>query len=319
MSSPQLSSCKMTKVRIQKLAKGNLNRKLLYSAILVTLFLVFVLITLFAFFLPHTEDWTAAIVDQLTIEVPVNQEFNSTISSLLNASGFDVRYYPGTDVTVDFYKSLPSKGSRIIILRAHSAVRNNTDFVDLFTSELYSESKRDFYSAKYGNQLSRARFLIDPYNDYFAIGPTFIESSMQGTFSDSIIILMGCESLNKTTMAEALVNKGAKVVLGWTDWILLDDTDNSTVQLLRYLLAKNPFTLQSAVAEINKLSHPYGAKLDFYPKTDETRNYKIPTRRDEPNLSLITNPLQGMLSQSLTKGKITNLIVFRLKFRTRYS
>ncbi|UCE95914.1 MAG: hypothetical protein JSV51_09500 [Candidatus Bathyarchaeota archaeon] len=305
-------------MRKQKTSKRSLNRKLLFSTLLVTLFLVFVLIALFAFFLPQTEDWTAAIVDQLTIEVEVNQEFNSTISSLLNASGFDVHYYPGADVTVDFYKSLPSKGSKIIILRAHSAVRNNTDFVDLFTSELYSESKRDFYSAKYGNQLSRARFLIPPFNDYFAVGPTFIESSMKGTFSDCIIILMGCESLNKTSMAEALVNRGAKAVLGWTDWILLDDTDNSTIQLLRYLLAQNPFTLQSAVAEINKLSHPYGAKLEFYPKTDQIRNYKIPTRKDVTSLSLLNNSLQRILLVPLIKGELADQIVFKSKLKTQY-
>lgn len=300
----------MAKRQKQENLKGGFNRKLLYSIVLVTIVLLAVIVVYYSFFFSYRVIWTAAIVDQLTIEGKslFNQDFNTTITTLLTASGFDVKYYPGEDVTVDYYKDLPSKAGKIIILRAHSSVRNESDYVDLFTSEPYSRSREIQYSAEYGTQLSIAEFLFYPYNRYFAIGPTFVDFSMRGKFdSDCLIILMGCNSFNKTTMAEALVSRGAKVIVGWTDWVELDDTDSSTIQLLQYLFAAEPYTVRGAVGKINESPHPWG-EMDYYPK--EAGSYIVPTRKNEISSSLTVELFQFLLLANLPNWNLNRVDSF---------
>ncbi|MFP3985816.1 MAG: hypothetical protein ACLFU9_07650 [Candidatus Bathyarchaeia archaeon] len=269
----------MARKQRKKTAKKSLNQKLLRSVILVTLILLASLVAYYLFFLSHQENWTAAIVDQLSVQEELkNQTFIDNCNSTLTAAGYDVNYYPGDDVTVNFYRDLPSKGGKIIILRTHSAVRNNTNFVDLFTSEKFDDRKH----LSYEDQISHAQFLVYPYTEYFAIGPTFVDRSMRGRFdSDCVIILMGCDGLKSTTMAEALVGKGAKVVIGWTGLIDLTDTDKVTLELLERLLSGS--TIFGAVDWINKnfyqiLEHlpRFGAKLAYYPETAE--DYRLMTR-----------------------------------------
>lgn len=296
--------------RRTKKAKKNINRKLLYGVVLVILILLTVVVAYYLFFQPNSENWAAAIIDQVTVEGTLfNQNFNDTATTMLNASRFDVKYYPGSDVTVDFYKDLPSKGGKIIILRAHSSVRKESDFVDLFTSEHHNHEKEIQYSAEYGNQLSVAEFLVTG-DRYFAIGPTFAERSMKGRFdSDCIVILMGCDSLNKTSMAEALVRLGAKVVIGWTRWVELEDTDNSTLDLLQYLLAESPYTIKGAVEKVNENPHyPYGARLDYYPES--AWDYIVATRKNEMSSGLMKVPFQVLLLATLVEWKRDVLIGF---------
>ncbi|NIO38215.1 hypothetical protein GTO27_11025 [Candidatus Bathyarchaeota archaeon] len=290
------------------------NRKLVYSVVLVTIVLLAVLIGYYMFFQSRTEDWTAAIIDQLATEAAlINQSiaFNITATSILNASRFEVKYHPSTDITVDFYKDLPSKSGKIALLRVHGAVRNESDFVDLFTSEPYDEGKAlQHYVPVYGSQISHAEFLTPPYNEYFAIGPTFVGSSMQGRFdSNCVIILMGCNTLNETTMAEALVSRGAKVVIGWTNWVELSDTDSSTISLLRYLLAKDPYTVRGAIQRINQLDHPpFGATLDYYPHTEEAGDYVVLTRKNETSSGFVRGFFQIVFMATLAKWKRSRVV-----------
>jgi len=281
----------MAKRQKRRTAQKKLNRKLLYGVVLVTIVLLAILVVYYIFFMPFTESWTAAIVDQLIIEEDfINQNFNDTITSLLNASGFDVKYYHGTTVTIDFYRELPLKGSKIMILRAHSAVRNetNTNYVDLFTSEIYDGEGEWQYSG-YGDQISIAEFRYTGQK-YLAIGPTFVKWSMKGRFdSNCVVILMGCESLKETSMAQALIDKGARVVFGWlTSDVVDSDADASTEQLLQYLLAENPENIQGAKIKINQQPHLNNATLDYYPKNEETKYYTIPKRRNQTLTNMMT-------------------------------
>ncbi len=86
--------------------------------------------------------FTAAIVDQLSLTQP-NPEFIGQARGLLAQAGYLVDYYPGEQVTVDFYRDLPTRNYDLIILRVHSATvfevdpatgeRTEKDFVGLFT------------------------------------------------------------------------------------------------------------------------------------------------------------------------------------------
>ena len=241
-------------------------------------------------FFQSAESWTAAIVDQLTIKSEfANPAFSENCTSLLNASGFAVEYYQGEEVTVNFYKALPSKGRKILILRTHSAVRDDTDWVDLFTSESYREGL--YIDLASSRQISKAQMASDD-KWYFSVGPTFVTNSVSGRFdSECVIILMGCNSLNTTTMAEALVSRGAKVVIGWTSWVSADYTDSFTLQLLNLLLAENAHTIKSAIRELNRQiveePNPWNATLVYYPESQEVEDFRISTRPSaSPELSM---------------------------------
>ncbi len=269
---------------------------MLNSVMLITIIVVATLIAYY-FLSPSEESWFASIVDQLAIQKDfayLTREFNTSCTSLLNASSFTTKYYTGEEITVNFYKDLPSKAGKIVVLRAHSAVRNNSVYVDLFTSEPFVRGKHE----EIGDQLSRGIFLYPPNDEFFAINPTFVQNqinpSMRGAFDKSLIIMMGCDSLNETTMAEALVSRGAKVIIGWTRKVDLADSDNSTLRFLSYVLAENPYTIGAAVSTVNSFNHSFGAQLDFYPKNDEIRNYILPTGRDK-SLGFAVNSFQFLL------------------------
>lgn len=61
----------------------------------------------------------AAIVDGLSEEFP-NQRFISEASRILREGGYKVDVFNVSSLTVAFYRSLPSKGYEIIVLRVHS-------------------------------------------------------------------------------------------------------------------------------------------------------------------------------------------------------
>jgi hypothetical protein len=219
----------------------------------------------------------AAIVDQLSEHFP-NPAFNTTATNLLTNAGFNVSYFNSTSVTVPFYRELVEGDYGIIIFRAHSALRNETTIVDLFTSEKYRQGAYPEYSGL----LSRAEYLVPLGQEtgqfYFAIAPKFIESF--GNFPKSIIIAMGCWSLKYYGMAQAFINRGAKAYIGWTETVLPNDTDHETAGFLEMFLAKNK-TLAYAVA--NRL-HYYRdpstninvtSRMEFYPVSPSIGNLRI--------------------------------------------
>ena len=92
---------------------------------------------------------------------------------------------------------------------------------------------------------------------------------MIGNFKDTVIIMMGCEGLNYTSMAKELRQRGAKVYIGWTGPVSILHTDQSTIRLLQNLLQENQ-TIREAVQEISPELWPTGwSKLDYYPQGNE--------------------------------------------------
>ncbi len=272
--------------RAQRTTRKSLDRKLLYAVILVTIVLAALLAFCYLYLQSLGEEWTATLVDQLAVEASLfNPEFKDTSTQLLTSSGFEVAYYSGEDVTIHFYEELPSKGKKILLVRAHSAVRSNTTNVDLFTSEIYEESLAygAYADLVVNKHISRASFNIPPYRKYFAIGPSFVSSVVRGSFADGLIVLMGCNSLNQTSMAEALIGRGAEVVVGWTGNVTVNDTDHNVLKLLELLLDKS-YTVQGAVVEVNQNYPLNGTKLNYYP--EEAGSHVIPTRKDVASLTL---------------------------------
>jgi hypothetical protein len=298
--------------RAQGKNRSGVNRKLVYATVLVTVLLVALLTFYYLFILPPGDEWTAAIVDQLAV-VPslFVPEFNNTCTQLFTASGYSPRYYAGEDVTIDFYDRLPSKGGRIIIVRAHSSVRTDTSNVDLYTSEVYQEdlAQGRYYDLAVNNHISRAYFNYAG-TEYFAVGPSFVSSVMDGEFSQTLVVLMGCKSLNQTSMAEAMVSRGAKAVVGWTGDVTVGDTDTCVLDLLELLLDKS-YTLKGAVDKVNG-DHPLnGTRLAYYP--EEAWNHLVPTRKGGAVLVLLPAMSVAALSVGICPELDGSLRSVRLK------
>ena len=240
----------------------------------------------------------AAILDQLS-EYSPNPTFNTTVTNLLKNAGFNVSYFGSKNATVPFYKQLIESNYGIIIFRVHSALRNNTNIVDLFTSEEYREGA---YS-EYRNLLSIAKYLV-PWmpganQSYFAITPSFIEKF--GHFSKSIIIAMGCSSLKPGCygLAESFIKNGAKAYIGWNETVYPEHTDHETETFLDKFLSKN-ITLASSIDATNpyryynsQLNKYVGSKLDYYPPSAiNLKIYDLIAEAKGSNASMTFNSLE---------------------------
>ena len=217
---------------------------------------------------------TAAIVDQLSLTQPA-PDFIRQATSLLRQAGYAVDYYPGEEVTVDFYRYLPTRHHDLIILRTHSGLveavdlatggRTTEEFVGLFTSERYSETKyHDEQQPRVGRlaPLGSASY-SGSGNAYFSIGPTFIEDSMKGHFNDAAIIMMGCDGLRSQRTAQAFLDRGAKAFVSWSLPVSASHTDRATARLLE-LLVGGDVGIGEAVARTAADVGPdpwYGAEL----------------------------------------------------------
>jgi len=99
---------------------------------------------------PEVGGSQAAIVDQLGAVYP-NQDFIQSAYKDLTSAGFNVRIYMHDEVTIDFYRYLPSRGYKIIVFRVHSGiplkelVRRSYPIkgepVFLFTNEPYDKNR----------------------------------------------------------------------------------------------------------------------------------------------------------------------------------
>ncbi len=267
--------------RRRKRAKSR--KKLIYGIIAV-LFILLCFATYSFLNQPNQTDETngnqlyyeAAIVDHLSFrEETKNETFKASSVSILEAAGFDVTYYPGEDVTVNFYKNLVSHNYGLIVLRVHSAIIGNSTRLGLFTSELFDESKYDTPSAPYyddvlNERVVQAYFPDDPTR-YFAIAPRFIEK--YGNLQNTTIIMMGCDGLKYNKTAEAFIKKGAKVCIGWNGLVSTCHTDHATTRLLQHLVQKD--TIGEAVEKTRKevgtektyvSDQGYESELKYYPE-----------------------------------------------------
>lgn len=187
----------------------------------------------------------AAIVDQLSLTFP-NQSFVKTATNMLKNANYSVDYYPGEQVTVEFYGTLPTHEYGLIILRCHSALCEGGQApVALFTSEPYDKTK--YVYEQLFNKITRAHYFVgDEEQFYFAVFPEFVRFDMNGRFNNTTIVMMGCDGLTYTHMAEAFTYKGAKVCISWNKAVSASRTDQATIFLLQHLALEKQ-TIKKAV------------------------------------------------------------------------
>jgi hypothetical protein len=224
----------------------------------------------------------AAIVDHLSISHP-NQAFVKECSAILKKAGYAVDYYKGEEVTVEFYRNLPALEYDLIVFRVHSAYIHKYLSLAMFTSEPYSKER--YFQEQVRNRVVRS--FIEPYRqgdpDYLAITDKFVRYSMQGSFKNTTIIMMGCTGIKKA-MASAFLEKGAKSYIGWNGLVSANHTDAATLQLLKHLLLERHTIAQSVAQTMKEVGYEaqYKSMLLFWPiESGDTKITKKFISKDE--------------------------------------
>src|SRR3990170_8279079 len=200
----------------------------------------------------ETATKSAAIVDQLSLTQP-NPEFVSSARGTLAEAGYIVDYFPGEQVTVELYRTLPERDYDVVILRVHAGITNEvdyasgesskTEYVSLFTGEPYDANK---YAGEQLNRLGKARY-YEGAPPLFGIGPDFVEYSMEGSFDNALIIMMGCDGLRSQRTAQAFLDRGAQAFVSWSKPVSASHADEATLRLLEHLLLDGLSTADAVV------------------------------------------------------------------------
>lgn len=220
----------------------------------------------------------AALVDHLSLTEP-NRAFVKECKAILEGAGFAVDYYPGEEVTVESYRTLPTHGYKLILLRVHSAYIHKYLSLAMFTSEPYSKQRYVYEQLR--NRVASGYIPSDSKKSprYLVITDKFVRSSMKGSFDNAVIIMMGCTGIRRCA-ATAFLQKGAKAYIGWDGLVSAQHTDRATIQLLkRVLVEKQP--IDNAVTETMRDVGPepqYQSTLLFWPI--EAGKYTVHTPRN---------------------------------------
>jgi len=208
----------------------------------------------------------AVILDQLYRDYP-NEEFHEKATEYLSKAGFKVDIFTTDELTVNFYKKLPSMNYEYIVIRGHSLGEGNIKKINsatLFTGEKHDYHKyiREQYEGQVGmgvpylyseiNEMGGFENLMD--ETYFVFGSEFIEELMVGKFPDSTIILAGCETTKEQALANSFLKRGASEVIGWSGLVDIDYNDRYVMHFLNQTLVHDVET-KNIIDSINERLH----------------------------------------------------------------
>jgi len=217
----------------------------------------------------------AAIIDQLYDDVP-NPGFHLTAIEYLETAGYDVDLYTTKDITVDFYKKLPSLDYEYIVIRSHStAYYPKYASETLFTGEKYSHKK--YTDEQLSGHIGQAAPFSMPQlknmsegrvsnQSYFVFGSTFVNEKMVGEFPGSVIVLAGCYTASTDRLSQSLIDRGASVVVGWDDTLPSTQNDTLILAFMEKMLVNGevvPEALSSVTNDLRSYLNPLG--LRYYP------------------------------------------------------
>ncbi len=243
----------------------------------------------------------AAIIDQLHDDIS-NPYFQNKATEFLETAGYEVELFTTKQLTVDFYKRLPSMNYEFIVFRTHAIGNDEKDVasgkepVSLFTGEKYRDDK--YITEQLSGQISKGApymssvldvsadlseltnsnktrieidvtssfQVVDDSNPYFLIGSKYVDEIMEGRFHDTVLVLGGCSTLSSPTLAKSLINRGASSVIGWDSLVGSVSNDNTMLKFLENHLI-NEMEIKDAVElamnEVPKGSK-YNANFSYY-------------------------------------------------------
>lgn len=212
----------------------------------------------------------AVIIDQLGTTYP-NPSLVRSVTEIFTRAGFEVDYIPAAEVTVDFYRNLPVKEYKYIILRAHSCLFLDDpdpafrDELTFSTTELYTKSK--YVNEQITGEVAWLGFnYANDETKYFGVSSRFVDSSIEGNFNNATMIIMGCNGLTFPRMAKALLRKGVHSVIGWDKSVSLNHTDTAVEVLVENLLGRQMKVKEAVENTMSRIGQDpeYGSKLLVY-------------------------------------------------------
>lgn len=222
----------------------------------------------------------AAIIDQLYL-IESNPIFIAEATAILESYGFAVDLWQGEDITVEFYRELPKRDYKLIVLRVHSGLllileESKVEPLEktyLFTGEKYTTTK--YISEQLTDKVSNA-LMSEDYPLVFAVNSEFIRKDGKGNFDNTAVIVMGCESYYLDDMTAAFIDKEASVYIGWNTIVSLEYVDKATLDLLDNLCTDNMTVAKGIAKTMAELGHdPYfHAYLKHYPPESGSKTIK---------------------------------------------
>ena len=214
-------------------------------------------------------DLRAALIDQLSPTFS-NEVFRSSVVDTLVDFGLPADVHEGDAVDVGLYRALGQQNYGVLVIRSHSGILElegpQTERVTaLFTNEPYSQRK--YVSEQLSDRLLTVRPFEEDPELTFGVTPKFVLQSMEGRLPRTVVIVAGCSILGRTDLAEALIARGASVVISWDRSVGLHHVDEATAMLVRYLLTDRMTVERAVVATILETGPDpeFGATLRFYP------------------------------------------------------
>ena len=217
----------------------------------------------------------AAIIDQLERDFPNHLLQNKTISYFEDA-GYEVDLYKYEDITIDFYKNLPSMDYNFIVIRSHAlAIYGDNPSSWIFTGEKYSEKK--YISEQLAGDISRAvPYRVSQAQDlgfdnaskdrHFIVSAKFVKNLMTEKFPNSVIILGGCDTMALPDFGHAFIERGASSVIGWNGLIDSSANDKALMSLVEKIIVEKldiDDAVNSVTEEYQNLSGK-GLRLKHY-------------------------------------------------------
>jgi len=132
----------------------------------------------------------------------------------LEAAGYAVQEpVLNEDVTVDLLKSLG--GYDFIYIATHGVAHDLFGSVSSKQIAICTGERADAVAIRWRATTNVGIEIMSPAEgDFLAVNGRFFDDYH---YSNSILVVMACESLKYTTLADAFLDNGAKAVLGWTD------------------------------------------------------------------------------------------------------
>lgn len=167
----------------------------------------------------------------------------------------------GEAVTVEHLRRIHA-GYDLIILRVHSTV--NDEMVWFFTGEEYSQDK--YVLEQLADEVHPARPSLGSRR-LFAVGADFVNHFMVDRFMGSVVMIMGCDGIRSTDLAQAFIDNGARLYISWDGPVTLEHTDLAFSYLLRAMIEEGMSPEDAMTYAMNTVGRDpeYNSSICMYP------------------------------------------------------
>ncbi len=195
-----------------------------------------------------------------------NLHCKKIINNLIK-DGYNINYLSDEDVNLNFTKNCLAE--EIVYFNTHAGYWDTNgdgieDAVVIATGELWSDNTEDIYEFEYENEMIVEGFVGN--NSFVCFTPLFIKYYYENNkFSDSLIYMATCHATYDDSMANAFLESGAEVFIGWSGNTLF--WTNSLTSSLAFKMLTLGFNVKQ-VCKIIRFGGIYnrilGAKLIYF-------------------------------------------------------